>query len=71
MCLLYIVKEGVECPNDLRDYHRGSVASRRATHARQARSEESDEEGYQALQIWRLGVGFRTPSCKNHIVTKT
>jgi hypothetical protein len=46
--------------NDPESYAGGSVATGRASHARQVKDVDPDKEGYPGPPGWRLGVGLTT-----------
>jgi hypothetical protein len=48
--------------NDPESYAGGSVATVRASHARQVKGDGPDKKGYPGPPGWGLGVGLTTPS---------
>ena len=56
---------GLEWSNDAQNYAGGSVATGRASHARQVKGDDPDKRGHPGPPGWGMGVGPTTPSFKN------
>jgi len=61
---------GLAWSNDPESYAGGSVATGRASHARQVKGDDPDKKGYPGPPGWGLGVGLTTPSHKKCFVEK-
>ena len=56
--------------NDPENYAGGSVASGRASLAREVKGDDPDKKGYPGSPGWGLGVGLATSPCKNITILK-
>ena len=66
---LYVdVVVGFAWPKDPESYAGGSVATGRATHARQVKGDDPDKKGYSGPPGWRLDVGLATSPHKKAFV---
>ena len=56
--------------HDPESYAGGSIATGRASHARQVKGDDPDKKGYPGPPGWGFGVGLTTTPSKQIIVTK-
>jgi hypothetical protein len=61
---------GLAWLNDSESYAGGSIATGRASHARQVEDDDPDKKGYPGLPGWVLGVGLTTLPHKKCLVEK-
>ena len=61
------VVEGLAWSNEPKSYAGGSLATGRASHARQVKGDDPDEKGYPGPPGWGLGVGLTTPHRINNL----
>jgi hypothetical protein len=61
---------GLALSNDPESYAGGSIATNRATHARQVKGDDPNKKGYPGPPGWGLGVGLTSPPFKKCSVEK-
>jgi hypothetical protein len=71
MCLYFDVVVGLAWSKDPAGYAGGSVATGRASPARQVKGDDPDKKTHPGPPGWGLGVGLTTPSRKRTYVEKT
>jgi hypothetical protein len=59
---------GIVCLYDTESYAGSSVATGRATHARQVEGDDRDRKGYPVTPGWGLGMRLITPTHKNKLL---
>jgi hypothetical protein len=66
----FVIVVGLVWSNDPESYAGSSVATGRASHARQVEGDDPDKKGYPGPPSWGLGVGLTTPHHKKCYVEK-